>query len=83
MMEPTERFRVLTKRNLKMADRIKEMSAGKSCFFAVGAAHLPGEDGLIELLTAKGFKVEPVFSKRKISPTRYQLIKKKFVPAYK
>jgi uncharacterized protein YbaP (TraB family) len=83
MMEPSERYKVLTKRNLKMADRIKEMSAGKSCFFAVGAAHLPGEDGLIELLTAKGFTVEPVLSKTKISPRRYQLFKKRFVPAYK
>ena len=32
----------------------------KSVFFAVGAAHLCGEDGLIELLTKKGYRVEGI-----------------------
>jgi uncharacterized protein YbaP (TraB family) len=70
-MEPKQRFKMLTKRNLKMAERIDSMSAAKSCFFAVGAAHLPGNDGLIDLLVSKGFTVDPVTSKNKIAPEKY------------
>ena len=32
----------------------------KSVFFAVGAAHLCGQDGLIELLTKEGFQIAGV-----------------------
>ncbi|WP_111590947.1 TraB/GumN family protein [Chitinophaga dinghuensis] len=32
-----------------------------ACFFALDAAHLGGDDGLIRLLKARGYKVEPVF----------------------
>ncbi|WP_082780310.1 TraB/GumN family protein [Rufibacter sp. DG15C] len=39
---------------------IKKMKKSPS-FIAVGAAHLPGEYGLLEMLKAKGYKVEPVF----------------------
>ncbi|MGI8599018.1 MAG: TraB/GumN family protein, partial [Chitinophagaceae bacterium] len=81
MMEPSERFKVLTKRNLNMADRIEVMSGGNSCFFAIGAAHLPGDDGLIELLITMGFKLEPVFSKKKLSPRKYQFTKEKMIAA--
>jgi uncharacterized protein YbaP (TraB family) len=31
-----------------------------SCVFAVGAGHLPGEDGVINLLRNEGFIVSPV-----------------------
>ena len=39
---------------------VKKMKKSPS-FIAVGAAHLPGEYGLLEMLKAKGYKVEPVF----------------------
>ena len=29
-------------------------------FFAVGAGHLPGESGVLELLKASGYTVQPV-----------------------
>lgn len=51
---------LLTKRNLVMADRIDSLAHAKPTFFAVGAGHLPGEAGLIALLKAAGFVVEPV-----------------------
>ncbi len=71
-MDTTGRYQMLTKRNLKMAFRIDSMAHVRSHFFAVGAAHLPGSDGLIELLKAKGFRVEPVLSAKKIAPEKYQ-----------
>ena len=32
----------------------------KSCFIAVGAGHLAGENGLINLLKKQGYTVEPI-----------------------
>ena len=62
---------MLTVRNKKMARRIDSLAHIRSCFFAVGAAHLPGEDGVIRLLKANGYTVEPVFGNKKISPEKY------------
>ena len=42
-----------------MVDRIVEKlekEPSKSFFFAVGAAHWPGAEGMLELLAKKGFK---------------------------
>ncbi len=53
-------------RNSKMADRAEQYFKKGSVFVAVGAAHLPGEKGVIELLRNKGYKVVPLpFAKRK------------------
>ncbi len=42
-----------------MRDKAVEwLKAGDKVFFAVGAAHLIGEDGLVELLRAEGYTVE-------------------------
>lgn len=67
------RNELLTKRNIKMARRMDSLSAIRSMVFAVGAAHLPGADGLIELLKEKGFDLQPVFSTKKISPDQYAM----------
>ncbi len=47
-------------RNHHMADRAAETLAKGNTFMAVGALHLPGEEGLVELLRAKGFTVSPL-----------------------
>jgi uncharacterized protein YbaP (TraB family) len=47
-------------RNKVMCKRIIKMIKKESCFCAVGAAHLGGKDGLIELLRAKGYTVKPI-----------------------
>jgi uncharacterized protein YbaP (TraB family) len=62
---------LLTKRNYKMAARMDSLSTIRSMVFAVGAAHLPGSEGVINLLRSKGFTVEPVFSSKKIKPASY------------
>ena len=51
--------RMLTQRNLGMRDKaVQWLEAGDEVFFAVGAAHLVGEDGLIALLRDAGYTVE-------------------------
>ena len=52
------RHALLTERNLRMADRMTahiRAATDRGCFFAVGAAHLPGADGVVALLEARGF----------------------------
>lgn len=51
---------LLDQRNANWIDKIMSLINDKSCFIAVGAGHLPGQNGLIALLKAKGFTVEPI-----------------------
>lgn len=51
---------MLTNRNLRWIPRMEQMAKSKPTFFAVGAAHLPGKEGLISLLRKSGYQVEPV-----------------------
>lgn len=50
----------LDDRNKKWISRIEEKIQKQSVFFAVGAGHLWGPNGLIALLRKKGYTVEPV-----------------------
>jgi len=47
-------------RDRAMASRIDAAMENQSIFVAVGAAHLPGHDGILALLVDKGFSVTPV-----------------------
>jgi uncharacterized protein YbaP (TraB family) len=51
---------LLQDRNKKWIARIKSEIAEKPTFFAVGAAHLGGESGVIALLRKAGYKARPV-----------------------
>lgn len=54
-------YRVLVSdRNRAWVDRIEELMQSGSCFIAVGALHLPMEDGLLELLGKRGYRVKAV-----------------------
>lgn len=58
-----ERFntRLLVDRNAVMAQRMDSlMQGGRSFFFAVGAGHLPGAQGIVQRLRAMGYRVEAV-----------------------
>jgi uncharacterized protein YbaP (TraB family) len=46
-------------RNKRMADRLNTQLESAKVFAAVGALHLPGEYGLVELMRAAGFEVKP------------------------
>ncbi len=58
-MEKYEQLMVFD-RNLKWIPRIEQMANLKPTLFAFGAAHLPGNKGVIALLKKRGYKVEPV-----------------------
>lgn len=51
---------LLTNRNEKMANKIGRMIKLQRVFVGVGAAHLAGKDGLIELLRNQGYKLKPI-----------------------
>lgn len=48
---------IITNRNQTMVDRAEPLLAEGGVFMAVGALHLPGEKGIVELLRAKGYRV--------------------------
>lgn len=50
----------IDERNMKWVPRIIEMMDQRSMFFAVGAGHLWGENGVINLLRKEGYTVIPV-----------------------
>lgn len=60
MREVPELFkRMVTDRNKSWIPKIEDMIAGKeSAIVIVGAGHLAGKDSVVELLRAKGYKVE-------------------------
>lgn len=51
---------LLYSRNEAWAKKLQEILPGKSFVVAVGAGHLPGKRGVINLLRQAGYKVEPV-----------------------
>ncbi len=51
---------LLWERNVRMADRIHELSQEQACFCAVGAGHLWGKKGILKLLKDKGSEVKPL-----------------------
>ena len=50
----------LEDRNQKWIPQMEKMMDSKSVFFAVGAAHLAGPEGVIELLIKKGYTLTPI-----------------------
>jgi len=59
---------LLYNRNRNWIVKLKDLLPRKSMVIAVGAGHLPGENGVINLLRKEGFKVTPV--KNEIVKTR-------------
>jgi uncharacterized protein YbaP (TraB family) len=53
---------IVTKRNKNWAEKMPEMMKSENSFFAVGGAHLWGDNGLINLLKIKGYTVKPISS---------------------
>jgi uncharacterized protein YbaP (TraB family) len=51
---------LLYNRNRNWVEKLKTLMPGKTLLIAVGAGHLPGEKGVINLLRKAGYKVKPV-----------------------
>ena len=51
---------LVVKRNHKMVEAALPFLEQGSLAIAVGALHLPGKDGLVELIRAKGYKVTAI-----------------------
>ncbi len=51
---------LLKNRNRNWVVQLKDIMKKEAVFVAVGAGHLAGEDGLINLLRKEGYKVEPL-----------------------
>lgn len=53
---------LLNKRNRSWVPKFRSFSKDKVSFFAVGAGHLSGENGIINLLRKEGYTVSPVLN---------------------
>jgi len=59
-MDETVYNEMLVKRNQNWIAQMSEIMKKQSTFFAVGAAHLGGNEGVLRLLNAQGYQVRPV-----------------------
>lgn len=59
-MSAEQREVLLDERNMKWIKKMPEMINEKPVFFAVGAGHLFGENGIIALLRNEGYEITPV-----------------------
>ena len=57
---PEEEDALIYNRNANWAKLMPRIMADKATFFAVGAGHLPGEKGVLQLLQSAGYTVEGV-----------------------
>lgn len=59
MMQFVERDLIIM-RNHRMAERARQWLENGNIFIAVGALHLPGKEGVVELLRQAGYKLTPI-----------------------
>jgi uncharacterized protein YbaP (TraB family) len=71
-MSEEDRIAFLDNRNIKMSHAIDSITKLGSGFFAIGALHLPGEQGVINILKKAGYTVTPVISKKRIPAADYK-----------
>jgi uncharacterized protein len=55
---------LITNRNKNWVSQLKKIMNNESVFVAVGAGHLVGENGLINLLQKEGYTVEPLINRQ-------------------
>lgn len=60
-IEASFRDRGIVERNQRMIERVMPLLEQGGTLLAVGALHLPGEQGLVELLRARGYTVEVIY----------------------
>jgi uncharacterized protein len=60
-LRKTVKRRLLTDRNQRMVERMQSWLRRGNVFVAVGAAHLPGPEGILKLLEREGYRVSAVY----------------------
>jgi len=58
--DPYFNFKFIDERNANWIAKIRKMTASQSILFAVGAGHLGGENGVLNLLKKEGFTIIPI-----------------------
>ncbi|MEE0974926.1 MAG: TraB/GumN family protein, partial [Muribaculaceae bacterium] len=58
--DPQSQARLVDNRNKAWVNTITDIIADKSTIVCVGALHLPGDNGLINLLRGQGYTVTPI-----------------------
>jgi uncharacterized protein YbaP (TraB family) len=53
--------KIIVDRNHRMAERLDPYLKKGTAFVAIGALHLPGEDGLLNLLAQRGYDIEVIY----------------------
>ncbi len=59
-LESEDEAKMLTNRNINWVNQLKTILPQKSVFVCVGAGHLPGDKGVLNLLREAGYTVTPV-----------------------
>lgn len=59
---PKTAYTLIDQRNIKWVEVIPNLIKDQSSFIAVGAAHLSGNNGIINLLRKKGYTITPIFN---------------------
>jgi len=54
-------YQLVDKRNVRMVDRMQGFLRKGNAFIAIGALHLPGDNGVLHLLEQQGYSVSPVY----------------------
>lgn len=62
MGSPKQAYALIDQRNINWMQKIPAMIQVQTCFIAVGAAHLSGHNGLIQLLRNHGYTLTPIFN---------------------
>lgn len=62
IMDSNAKSLMLEDRNKKWVEAMPRLMGEEAVFFAFGAAHLPGENGVINLLVKAGYNVRPVLN---------------------
>jgi uncharacterized protein len=52
---------LISDRNLRMAERMEDRLVEGNAFVAVGAAHLPGDFGVLSLLEERGYRISRIY----------------------
>ena len=60
IQDPYFNLKFIDERNASWVEKIMQMTANQSVLFAVGAGHLGGENGLLNLLRKQGYSVKPM-----------------------